>query len=72
MGEAKIIPLFKNAQPPRYSPVTSEFWQWGKDFIEDGVNNLAQIVEEIENADSEEQLFTLIRQLKAEVATYPG
>jgi hypothetical protein len=66
-----VIPLFKDATPPPTSEVSSKFWQWGQGFVEAGVLNLAQLVDEIQEAETEEQLLDLVRQLKSEVATYP-
>lgn len=65
---AKVIPLFKNTPPPTVDPIT---WEWGADFVESGVNNLAQIVDDIQAATTERELLVLIADLKAEVATYP-
>lgn len=67
---AKVIPLFKDAPPPELEEFP-DFWEWGQSFVEDGVNNLAQLVDEIQAVETEEHLLALLRQLKVEVASYP-
>jgi hypothetical protein len=66
--DAQIIQLFQREKPPAED---SKFWEWGQEFVADGVNNLAAIVDEITTAESEEQLRRCLEELKAEVDRYP-
>lgn len=66
MGD--VIDLFKKDKP---ATVQTEVWSWGETFVEDGINNLQNIVAEMGEAESEAQLLALVAELRAEVETYP-
>lgn len=68
MADAKVIDLFTR------EPVNREdaMWvQWGREFVEDGVNRLVSIITEIENCTTEDELRACLRELKEEVANIP-
>lgn len=65
---AKIIQLFRGDAPPTQD---SEFWEWGKTFVEDGVTTLELIVDEINTCETEEHLKRVLTELKDEVGKIP-
>lgn len=68
MGE--VIELFADRRPP--PTIDSEFWEWGREYVEDGVNNLDYIVASVKNAENEQQLLAALQELKDEVGRIPG
>lgn len=68
MPDAQIIQLFQRARPPAED---SEFWEWGKRFVADGILNLVSIVEDMESCETEEAFRRCVQELKEEVETWP-
>lgn len=66
---AQIIQLFKRDKPPTED---SEWWKWGKGFVEDGVLELETVVEDIKECPSEEALRRSLQELKNIVSDIPS
>jgi hypothetical protein len=61
--------LFQREKPPAED---SKWWEWGKEFVTgDDMNNLLQIVDEMQEVTTEEQLKGLVTELKSEVEKIP-
>lgn len=70
MGEViQAAHLFQREPTP--SEERSAFWQWGSEYVDDGVNNLLSIVDDIKDAPNEEAFRRGIEELKAEVSSFP-
>lgn len=61
--------LFRRDPTPAES--RSKFWTWGKEWIDDGINNLQAIVAEVGEATTEDALRRALLELRDELQTYP-
>lgn len=61
--------LFKREPTPEES--RSKFWEWGSEWIDEGVLNLEFILGEVKGATSEEDLRRALTDLRDEVESYP-
>lgn len=66
---AQIIQLFKRPKPPTED---SEWWKWGQEFVEDGVNELETLVDDMKECTTEEGLRRSLRELRAIVEGIPS
>lgn len=70
MGEViQAAHLFRREPTPAES--RSKFWQWGEEWVDDGINNLEAIFVAVQDCTTEEELRRTLIELRDEVATYP-
>lgn len=63
-----VIQLFKDKPP---APEQQPEWEFCRDVYDNGLNNLAFLVESLEQAESEDEFRNLLRELKDEVGRWP-
>lgn len=61
--------LFRREPTP--AEERSAFWTWGREWIDEGINNFQAIVAEIEEATTEEALRSALLELADEIHSYP-
>lgn len=70
MGEViEAAHLFKREPTP--VEARSKFWDWGSEWVDEGINNLDAIYTDVQNATSEDELRRALTEMRDELATYP-